>query len=201
LLKHKLVIFLILLGIFSLTFFDLYISIYLFNSKSLFAIFGLRFGQFPAYILLFLCIFLLFVKKYRKYSEFYIFLFFLTIIIIRLLKFSFGRVRFIDLDYNYNNFTFWFVINGFSNQNHSFPSKHTAMSLLTISLIIPIVKSNLNDYLKKAFIFIIFIWCILIPISRIIAGAHYFSDILFSVIIVIFLMYLLSKIFEIDIKK
>ncbi len=104
------------------------------------------------------------------------------------LKLGWGRVRFFNLDSGYSNFTPWYTPQGY-NGNHSFPSGHAGnISIIFIFLINSFsIKTKFSDiFIKILVIFLISIFCL----SRVILGAHYMSDIIMSVIIVVSYMFL-----------
>lgn len=93
------------------------------------------------------------------------------------LKTLWGRVRFRDLSADYSEFTRLFKING-PNGNHSFPSGHTnaGTSILLISLLVPRLTDK--KWIKYLVTTLCFIYILTLAISRIIASAHYASDVL-----------------------
>ena len=110
------------------------------------------------------------------------------LVFIVLLKLFWGRVRFRDLAANYSNFTPWYLPQGITG-NDSFPSGHTAMGWMLISLFVSITdKSIRKRFVMKA---IIISWALTLGISRIIAGAHFSSDVVFASFIMI-ITYLVS---------
>jgi len=111
------------------------------------------------------------------------------LVIIQPIKHLWGRVRFRDLDALYSNFTPWFLPNGI-NGNQSFPSGHAAMAwmILPILILIP----NNSRLFRGVLLFVIILWGLVVPISRVVIGAHYASDVLFGACIII-LSYLIIK--------
>ncbi len=110
------------------------------------------------------------------------------LICIQLVKIFWGRIRFRDLDSIHSNFTDWYIPNGI-NGNQSFASGHAAMAWMLLPLIILLPKKN-----KIVRIFtagLIVVWGIAVPLSRVVIGAHYASDVLFGsfVIIISFLVF------------
>ena len=81
----------------------------------------------------------------------------------------------------YNNFTSWFLPNGFAG-HQSFPSGHAAMAWMILPLLI--LVSNKSKLTRSALLFIIICWGTAVPISRIVIGAHYASDVLFGACII-----------------
>ena len=92
-------------------------------------------------------------------------------------KILWGRVRFRDLMPDYSNYTPWFLPQGI-NGNYSFPSGHSAMGWMLLPIMILTFKNGRKT--QFLFILLIFIWGIFVSLSRIVIGAHYFSDVLFS---------------------
>jgi len=110
------------------------------------------------------------------------------LVVIQPIKHIWGRIRFRDLDSFYSNFTPWFLPNGI-NGNQSFPSGHAAMSWM----ILPILMLTPNNTLFRSIIILfIIIWGLIVPVSRVVIGAHYASDALFGACIII-LSYLIIK--------
>ena len=109
------------------------------------------------------------------------------------IKHLWGRVRFRDLDSLYSAFTPWFIPNGI-NGNTSFPSGHSAMAWMILPLLILVPVRNKIS--RSILLLIIIAWGLAVSLSRIVAGAHYASDVLFSACIVIFIFtYLHNKYF------
>ena len=104
------------------------------------------------------------------------------LIIIQPIKHIWGRVRFRELDLLYNNFTPWFLPNGFTG-HESFPSGHSAMAWMVLPLLI-LVK-NKKRLIRSAVLLVIILWGLVVPLSRIVIGAHYASDALFGASIII----------------
>jgi len=110
------------------------------------------------------------------------------LICIQLVKIFWGRLRFRDLNSIQSDFTDWYIPNGI-NGNQSFPSGHAAMAWMLLPLIILLPKkSNIIKFFTTG---IILAWGIAIPLSRVVIGAHYASDVLFGsfVIIISFLVF------------
>ena len=106
------------------------------------------------------------------------------LLFVQITKILCGRVRFRNLDLGYTNFTPWFLPPGISGGGKSFPSGHTAMSFMFIPLLIPLSKmlleKNGRKILAEILIIIVIGWAIFVGLSRIVVGAHYASDVLFS---------------------
>jgi membrane-associated phospholipid phosphatase len=104
------------------------------------------------------------------------------LLLIQPLKHFWGRVRFRELDLLYNNFTPWFLPNGFTG-HESFPSGHSAMAWMVLPLLI--LVSDRGKVIRNAVLLIIIIWGLVVPVSRVVLGAHYASDALFGACIII----------------
>ena len=91
-----------------------------------------------------------------------------------------GRVRFRDLEVGFTNFTPWFLPPGPSSDNHSFPSGHTAMSWMLLPLLIAVKDREIKDPYRIVVTVLVIGWGLFVGLSRIVVGAHYASDVLFS---------------------
>jgi len=109
------------------------------------------------------------------------------LIFIQIVKLLWGRVRFRDLTPpGYPEFTFWFIPQGYTG-NQSFPSGHCAMGWMLLPLILLILDKN--KVIKYLTVILVIAWGIIEALGRIVIGAHYASDTLFStgMAVVIFL--------------
>lgn len=97
------------------------------------------------------------------------------ILFVQPLKVFWGRVRFRDLDILHSNFTAWYVPNGITG-NESFPSGHSAMAFILIAFFILFKEKNIITR-YGVYIFIL-MWAFAVAASRIVIGAHYFSDVI-----------------------
>ncbi len=114
-------------------------------------------------------------------------------ILVEVLKLPFGRTRFRAMNYagDFSYFTRWYVLNGqpdkqwmidtFSSTDacKSFPSGHTQSAAMAFSLIL--LKDTLNIKSRKTvvlFWIIAVLWTGTVALSRIMVGAHFFSDVL-----------------------
>lgn len=112
-----------------------------------------------------------------------------SLIFVDLVKFVWGRARYRDIIHHGLKFTPWYIPNGVTG-NVSFPSGHesTAMILLPlIGLLWELGKYQYNNFNKKNYSALILnllicLWIIIVALGRIIAGAHFFSDVTFSII-------------------
>lgn len=98
------------------------------------------------------------------------------------IKTLWGRVRLREL-VNMNsleNYTPWYYPNFFSG-SHSFPSGHTAHA--TLLLMLPLWLSGKSEKYRPALTALCFGFIALMAFSRLAAGAHFLSDILFGFLI------------------
>lgn len=99
------------------------------------------------------------------------------LLFVQSVKFIWGRVRFRDLAADYSNYSPWYLPQGITG-NYSFPSGHTAMAWMLLPLLLLI--QNKSRKVKLVVGSLIIIWGIFIALGRIVIGAHYASDVLFS---------------------
>lgn len=117
-------------------------------------------------------------QNYRKIASIISFLAIINpLLFVQLIKLFWGRVRFRDL--SGGDFTQWFIPLGITG-NFSFPSGHAAMGWMFLPLLITLRKRKLNLWLKITTIFLVLGWGTFVALSRVIVGAHYASDVLFS---------------------
>lgn len=100
-----------------------------------------------------------------------------SLCVTEVLKYTWGRVRFRDLSEDYSEFTNLFHINGFTG-NKSFPSGHTnaGTTILVLALIVP--RFTDKKWLKYLVIALCFTYILCLQVARIMASAHYASDVL-----------------------
>jgi membrane-associated phospholipid phosphatase len=91
-----------------------------------------------------------------------------------------GRIRFRDLDPGFSNFTPWFLPPGLSLDDLSFPSGHTAMGWMFLPLLIVVKDRKSKDPLRIIVTILVIGWGLFVGASRVVVGAHYASDVLFS---------------------
>jgi len=100
------------------------------------------------------------------------------LIFIQIVKLLWGRVRFRDLTPpGYPEFTSWYIPQGYTG-NQSFPSGHCAMGWMLLPLILLILDKN--KVIKYLTVLFVIAWGIIEALGRIVIGAHYASDTLFS---------------------
>ncbi|MFX1234727.1 MAG: phosphatase PAP2 family protein [Promethearchaeota archaeon] len=117
-------------------------------------------------------------QNYRKIASIISFLAIINpLLFVQLIKLFWGRVRFRDL--SGGDFTPWFIPLGITG-NFSFPSGHAAMGWMFLPLLTDLKKRKLNIWLKITILFLVLGWGTFVALSRVIVGAHYASDVLFS---------------------
>ena len=98
------------------------------------------------------------------------------LLFVQSIKLLWGRTRFRDLSGDYHEFTAWFVPQGLTGHK-SFPSGHTAMGWMCLPLLFLLPKTG---RMRRALQGLIFLWGIYVAVGRVIIGAHYVSDVIFS---------------------
>lgn len=99
---------------------------------------------------------------------------------VQITKILCGRVRFRDLDPGFLNYTPWFLPPGPISPNQSFPSGHAAMGWMFLPLIITLKDRKNTDPIKLLVVILVIGWGLFVGLSRIVVGAHFASDVLFS---------------------
>ena len=102
------------------------------------------------------------------------------LLFVEITKILCGRIRFRNLDPGFTNFTPWFLPPGISGGGKSFPSGHTAMGWVLLPLLIVVKDRKIKDPYRIVVTVLIIGWGLFVGLSRIVVGAHYASDVLFS---------------------
>jgi len=103
------------------------------------------------------------------------------LLFVQIVKILCGRIRFRDLDLpGFTNFTPWFLPPGLSSDGRSFPSGHTAMGWMLLPLLIAVKDRKIKDPYRIVVTVLVIGWGLFVGLSRIVVGAHYASDVLFS---------------------
>lgn len=117
------------------------------------------------------------------------------LIIVQIVKVVWGRQRFRDLAVGYSDFTFWFVPTGLSSFGYldgsSFPSGHSAMGWVLIPLVLLVY--NKNKVVKILVAALTILWGCIVSAGRVVIGAHFTSDVIFSAAIGCVIFILLYK--------
>jgi membrane-associated phospholipid phosphatase len=129
-------------------------------------------------------------KDWNNYKKFAIVIAALGLInpllFVQILKYTCGRVRFRNLAVGFTDFTPWIAPPWVFNGGESFPSGHTAMGWMLLPLLFFVTKKDKvfekDSYLIISIIAIlgVIFWGLFVGASRVIEGAHYASDVLFS---------------------
>jgi membrane-associated phospholipid phosphatase len=111
------------------------------------------------------------------------------ILFVQLCKTLWGRVRFRDLAPDFSNFTPWFLPQGVTG-HRSFPSGHTAMGWMLLPLAFAgdrlslrnaAGRRTLRERFRRGGTWTVVIgWGVFVAASRVVVGAHYLSDVVFS---------------------
>jgi membrane-associated phospholipid phosphatase len=100
-----------------------------------------------------------------------------SLLFVQIIKTLWGRVRFRDLDALQANFTPWYLPQGITG-HRSFPSGHAAMGWLLLPLLL--LALDRGRRVQVATGALVVAWGVLVAASRVVVGAHYASDVLFS---------------------
>ncbi len=128
-----------------------------------------------------------FSKKNYLFAKLSVILFVVAGAIVEILKVLWGRMRYEDVVLGVGKFTAWYLPQGITG-NSSFPSGHAYLGWILIPLFL--IFLNKNKIWKWILIILTSIFGLFISFERIVAGAHYASDVLFSggIVIILFLI-------------
>lgn len=122
--------------------------------------------------------------------------FIVVIIVMNALKTAWGRMRFREMTDPVSQFTRWYEIvprGGFDNAYASFPSGHSMNSAGVILLtLLPSLIPALKNREKLLHIFV-YIWCVVVGISRVFMGAHFASDVTVGIMLSLLIFEILSN--------
>lgn len=110
----------------------------------------------------------------------------LIVIVMNLMKGVWGRLRMREMLDAASEFTPWYEIHyrgGFDNRFASFPSGHTMNAAGVILITLP---PGIFDLLKgkEALLHILaYAWALVVGVSRVVAGAHFTTDVLFGILL------------------
>jgi membrane-associated phospholipid phosphatase len=127
--------------------------------------------------------------------------FILLVIILELtvktMKFTWGRVRFNSLSSD-AQFTEWYIINGKGTKgsHQSFPSGHAMAAWFFLPFLFLLKNKEMDKKIKILLVGTVLGFGLFVGISRVLKGAHYASDVLFSTGIVSLMTIYLYKTFS-----
>lgn len=102
------------------------------------------------------------------------------LLFVQITKILCGRVRFRDLAPGFTDYTPWFLPPGPTSSGNSFPSGHAAVGWMFLPLLITVKEKKWNDPYKIIMLVLVIGWGLFVAMSRVVLGAHFTSDILFS---------------------
>ncbi len=109
-----------------------------------------------------------------------------------LLKYAWGRPRMRDLLPPYDGFFPWYLPNWWSGSD-SFPSGHSANAACVIVLsLLPVEFCGKKKTGEIVTSIICYVWLITVMVSRVVAGAHFASDVTTGAFITLFAFYCLK---------
>ena len=120
------------------------------------------------------------LEKVFKPALFTVFAIVAAIAVLEIIKITFGRVRFRDLVAagDLDAYTPWYIPRWFSGSK-SFPSGHVGNA--TVLMMLPLwFGENASKRKKTAAYTVVIIWIFVMAISRIFAGAHFLTDVIFG---------------------
>ncbi|MEY4545462.1 MAG: hypothetical protein RL685_1657 [Pseudomonadota bacterium] len=97
-------------------------------------------------------------------------------LLVTTLKLTWGRVRFRDLQPTATDFTHWYAPQGWTGHG-SFPSGHAALGWLLLTSVL-LWPRGTREY--RWALGLCLLWGTFVASSRVVIGAHYLSDVLFS---------------------
>lgn len=97
-------------------------------------------------------------------------------LVVHVTKVLWGRVRYRDLDEVAATFSAWYMPRGFTG-HESFPSGHTAMGWMLLPCLMLWSRNTVGSRIAAS---LAIGWGAFVAASRVVIGAHYASDVLFS---------------------
>ena len=136
------------------------------------------------------------LRAFRKPALYLLTVIFAEILIVNVLKIVWARPRMRSLA-SADEFKTWWQIGGPLNSEEfkSFPSGHSAnaIALLAFAAFIP----EGRKVLKSRFTIFAILWGILTALSRVVIGAHFLSDVIAAILIVMGIMAIAKKIYKV----
>lgn len=125
-------------------------------------------------------------SKALRYAAVALLYFLLVIVIMNSLKTVWGRMRFREMTDPIHEFTRWYQIvprGGFNNIYASFPSGHSMNSagVILLMLLPPMIPALAGR--EKALHIFVYVWCVVVGISRVFMGAHFASDVTVGILL------------------
>ena len=141
-------------------------------------------------------------QKYRRAAVVVALLVFTEVILVNTLKSLWARPRMRSIE-SFEQFKYWWQINGpvpiLEEELKSFPSGHTANAFTMVALLSFLNKSKIKLY--RNFAVFAFAWGSLTALSRVVLGAHFLSDVVFSGYLTVVLYFLFDKLINKDVQK
>ncbi|MGN1001788.1 MAG: phosphatase PAP2 family protein [Oscillospiraceae bacterium] len=124
--------------------------------------------------------------KALRYAAVALLYFVLVILIMNVLKTVWGRMRFREMTEPALEFTRWYQIvprGGFDNIYASFPSGHSMNSagVILLTLLPPLIPALAGR--EKLLRIIVYVWCVVVGLSRVFMGAHFASDVTVGILL------------------
>ena len=136
-------------------------------------------------------------RKYRRAAGVVALLVVTEVILVNVLKSVWARPRMRSME-SFDQFKYWWQINGpaplTEEELRSFPSGHTANAFVMIAFLSFLDKDKLKIY--RNFAIFALIWGTLTAISRVVLGAHFLSDVVFSGYLTVVLYFLYEKVIK-----
>jgi len=146
------------------------------DSKSFFLVLTTAFSA--VLLILWMRIDIQLVKNYDYFARVTLLLGIINpLLFVQIVKIIWGRVRFRNLAPDYSNYSPWYIPQGITG-NKSFPSGHTAMGWMLLPLML--LTKNKGKKTHYTIGIVIIFWGLVVALGRVVIGAHYASDILFS---------------------
>ena len=116
-------------------------------------------------------------REAAKKAAFVLLVFAVIMLAVYIIKGVWGRVRFREMHDNFELYTPWYVV-VHDSPGTSFPSGHTASAAMTALLIflLPIQQRRIRNLLVLASV----VYTLIMAYSRVVLGAHFFTDTLFG---------------------
>lgn len=136
-------------------------------------------------------------RKYKRAASVVALLVVVEIILVNLFKSVWARPRMRSID-SFEQFRYWWQINGpvsvMEEELKSFPSGHTANAFIMVAFLSFLDWNKTKLY--RNFAIFAFAWGILTAVSRVVLGAHFLSDVVFSGYITVVLYFLFESVIK-----